>query len=486
MRGTEEGVARQAAAEVSTQVKRAAPQRAALPRRDEIEVSGPVSTDTLWEADKVKVIGDVIVENGVTLTIAPGVIVEFQDYYGIAIQGRLLAVGTPASRIVFTTDDPGSFAINAEHTGCWSGLRFHDTPETNGMSRLECCILEYSKATFSSRDAYPYGGGAISLYNFSKLVVSRCILRNNVAANGGALFLYRNANALIEGNLIVDNHALENAAAIYCSYSFPEIVNNTVANNTIHNAENPYIDSTALLTFLAKPKLLNNIFYRNDPEIVYMHSQLFENKEYYTLYNNIEAYEGGGLNLDGDPGFIAEPGLFADYRLRHSSPCINRASNTGSPAVDLEGNARPHMGTMDMGAYEYVDTHTLAADRFTFSEAGDSVSFTLDAHPENGNRNYLLVGGVSGTLPGYTLPGGQAILPVNFDLFTTLVLFPLLNTVVFQDFMGTLLPDGTSEATLFCGPLPPGYVGLKMQFAFCLGWTWEFVSNPVEIVITPS
>ena len=57
-------------------------------KRDEITVSGPITTDTVWNADKVNVVGDVIVENGVTLTIVPGVWVEYHDYYRLSIQGR--------------------------------------------------------------------------------------------------------------------------------------------------------------------------------------------------------------------------------------------------------------------------------------------------------------------------------------------------------------------------------------------------------------
>ena len=34
----------------------------------------------------------------------------------------------------------------------------------------------------------------------------------------------QDAGPKITGNLIVDNHALENASAIYCAYSYPEIV----------------------------------------------------------------------------------------------------------------------------------------------------------------------------------------------------------------------------------------------------------------------
>ncbi len=447
---------------------------------NEITVSGPITTDTVWKADKVNVVGDVTVENGVPLTIDPGVLVEFHDYYRLSVPGRLLALGTPTERILFTTDEPNLFTVDASHTGCWNGIRFHDTPETNGTSILEYCILEYSKATQSggSDSVYPYGGGAVSLFPFSKLAIRKCIFQNNVAGNGGALFLYQNACPRIIGNLFTDNHALENASVAYCAYSYPEFTNNTAVNNPIHNLENPYIDSCAVLSFLAKPKFTNNIFQRNDPEYVYLHCQLLENKGYYTHFNNIDDYGKGGLNIDADPLFVKDPD---DLRLQDQSPCINRGTNDGAPLEDLDGASRPGMGTVDMGAYEFAGVHRLAADVFSLSEAtGGSVHFTLNGGAGNASRSYLLLGGASETIPGMPLPGGKATLPVNWDFFTSIVI-DALNSPLFNGFLGTLNGSGTGTATLFLPPVP-GAADITLHFAYTL-YPYNFVSNPVEMAI---
>ena len=67
-----------------------------------IEVSGTISSNTTWTGvDTVKVTGDITVADGATLTIDPGIIVEFQDRYGLLINGRLLAEGTDADSITF-------------------------------------------------------------------------------------------------------------------------------------------------------------------------------------------------------------------------------------------------------------------------------------------------------------------------------------------------------------------------------------------------
>lgn len=426
----------------------------------------------------MNVVGDVTVENGVTLTIEPGVLVEFHDYYRLSVQGTLLATGTPVERILFTTDEPNLFLVDSSHAGCWNGIRFHETPETNDTSRLEYCVLEYSKATDSGDGVYPYGGGAVSLFNFSKLVIRNCIFQNNVAENGGALFLYQNACPEITGSLFVKNHALENASVAYCAYSYPEFKNNTAVNNPIHNLENPYIDTCAVLSFLAKPRFSNNIFWRNDPEAWYMHYQVWENKAFYTQFNNLEYYEKGGLNIDEDPAFVSYPD---DLRLLSGSPCINRGANAGAPSEDLDGIARPGMGTVDMGAYEFEGVHRLASDTFTISEVtGGSAHFTLSAGSANANRNYLLVGSAAGTIPGMPLPGGKETLPLNWDFFTGVVI-NALNTPIFDDFMGVLDGAGAAAATLFLPPVP-GAAGITLHFAYALQ-PYNFVSNPVAVEI---
>ena len=296
--------------------------------------------------------------------------VEFQDYFTLHVQGTLLAVGTPGQRIVFTTDEPDAFTVDDSHEGSWNGIRFDNTSAANADSRIEHCILEYSKAIPGGAGLYPYGGGAIAVIDFSGLTVENCILRTNVADYGGAIFLYRNANPRIAGNLIVGNHALENGSAVYLAYSYPELVNNTIVGNVIHNAENPYIDSCAVRNFIGRPALENNIVRDNDPEFLYAHTQLWGNKGHLTRHNNVEDYgTGTGGNIDADPLFLdplGPDGLPAtiddDYRLQEPSPCIDGGWNEAvlsDAATDLDGQPRILGGdddgaaVVDMGAFEY-------------------------------------------------------------------------------------------------------------------------------------
>jgi hypothetical protein len=127
----------------------------------------------------------------------------------------------------------------------------------------------------------------------------------------------------------------------------------------------------------------------------------------------------------------------------------------------------------------------LVADTDVISESsGGTVNLRLDAGPANGNRNYILLGSVSGTSPGTPLPGGFITLPLNWDVFTDVVLL-FLNTPVFTDFLGKLDGKGEATAQINAPPLPPGSAGLVLYFAFCLNNPFDFASNPLEIDIVP-
>lgn len=143
------------------------------------------------------------------------------------------------------------------------------------------------------------------------------------------------------------------------------------------------------------------------------------------------------------------------------------------------------MGTVDLGADEFTGHHRLEADKFSMVTGGGTVDLQVDAGTENAGRGYLVAAGLTGSSPGILLPGSLATLPVNLDLFSYDILFPNINTGLFQNFMGTLDLSGTANPTLNSRPLPPDLVGVKICMAYCLDWPWEFVSNPVEVEVVP-
>ena len=199
----------------------------------------------------------------------------------------------------------------------------------------------------------------------------------------------------------------------------------------------------------------------------------------------VEASAGltwGAGNIDGDPVFSDVMNL--DFHLDAGSPCINRGLDAVAPAVDGDGDARPFMGTADLGMDEYTGTHLLETDVFTLSaSAGGNVHFDLDAGIAEAGRPYLVFGSASGTAPGTPLPGG-AMLPLNWDLFTNLVAIHA-NGPTLDRFLGALDGLGCATADLnVTGPIP-GAAGMALSFAFALAAPWDLASNPVNVEIAP-
>jgi hypothetical protein len=130
----------------------------------------------------------------------------------------------------------------------------------------------------------------------------------------------------------------------------------------------------------------------------------------------------------------------------------------------------------------------LTADAATISgREGGIVNFLLDAGAANAGRDYLMLGGVSGTMPGTPLPGGMATLPLNLDYFTDVVV-SMINTAVFANFMDTLDKAGMAKAqlnTVDLANVSQGCIGVKLYFAYALNNPWDFASNAVSIEIVP-
>ena len=76
-----------------------------------------------------------------TLTIEPGVLVEFQGHYKFIVDGRLLAVGTETDTITFTINDTTGFSIPDTSLGGWHGIKFDNTSAVNDSSKIIYCKL---------------------------------------------------------------------------------------------------------------------------------------------------------------------------------------------------------------------------------------------------------------------------------------------------------------------------------------------------------
>lgn len=102
-----------------------------------VAVTGAISADVTWTNDKIYELNQkVVVESGVTLTINPGTIIKGKKGTGslasaliVARGGKINAVGTAESPIIFTSEDDNIDAgqtsgtnLNKDNRGLWGGL----------------------------------------------------------------------------------------------------------------------------------------------------------------------------------------------------------------------------------------------------------------------------------------------------------------------------------------------------------------------------
>jgi hypothetical protein len=156
--------------------------------------------------------GSLEVPNDSTLTIQPGVTVNFQGHYKLIVLGRLLAIGTQTDSIFFTASNT---------TTGWYGIRFDSTTANNDTSKISYCDLQWGIANGTGYDA---AGGAFMFNYFSKAIVSNCLIKNDfhwaISCNNGS-------SPVISSNIIS-----------YCSYGginsvgSPNISGNIISYNS--------------------------------------------------------------------------------------------------------------------------------------------------------------------------------------------------------------------------------------------------------------
>lgn len=190
-----------------------------------IEVSGNITENTTWEDDTIKVTGDVVVNENITLTVEPGTWVKFQGNYGIEINGYLVAEGLPGDTIIFTRTDTLGFMNYSDNQGGWKGLAFKSGGAHTDTSRLSICKISFVKCIENNY-------GAISIYDAHNLNIVDCVIENNYGEHGAAVLSSgtQGASTLIEDCLIRNNFTNKHGGGIYGSYK-TRIKHNVITNN---------------------------------------------------------------------------------------------------------------------------------------------------------------------------------------------------------------------------------------------------------------
>lgn len=331
---------------------------AARPVRASIIVSGPLTQDTTWDADTVRVVGDVLVPDGLTLSILPGALVRFEGFFGLRVLGRLLAVGAPQARILFTSAHPELFEPDTTRAGSWNGIVFPATAAANGTSLLEWCDLSCSKAVGQRLE-----GGVLYLDGFSGLLVRNCRFTSNLAGYGGVLFAQRGSAPVLAGCVMTENYSLLRGSSVYCADGYPRLNACTIVWNHSLNPES-FDDTGVVHAHISKPQL-NGCIVRDNDTAFFLGWELREAKPWYVRWCDIDAggFPGEG-DFDADPLFVG--GGEHPLALGAGSPCIDAGPPDGSGLallpLDLAGLPRLSGGRLDSGAYEWPATDAAGGD----------------------------------------------------------------------------------------------------------------------------
>ena len=283
----------------------------ALNYYSQTSVSGGVVSGTWTKVNSPYLIqGAIMIANGTTLTIQPGVKVEFQGDYKFLVLGQILANGLANDSINFTSTDT---------TNGWLGIRFDSTLVSNDTSRFSFCKFQFGKANGTS---LINNGGAFYLNNFSKVVISNSLISNCYANNWGGGIYCKASNPIIFNNTIKNNvSSVFGGAGIYFENCSPKIHHNTIENNVTLSIGRGsgiccYGSNNAIIS--------NNIFSKNTS---FRGGGVFTSGGSPIISNNI--FTGNTANADGS-------GIECEYSDALISG--NTFSNNIGAVIGCEGN----------------------------------------------------------------------------------------------------------------------------------------------------
>lgn len=220
-------------------------------------VSGSVTSDTTWTlaGSPVVITDSVTVLSGRTLTIEPGVVVKFDAGTILVIGGKLVAAGTVANPITFTS------SLASPSTGSWRNVTFLSSSDANSV--LAYCFFEYGGSGTNGATVF-YATGAPPIR----------IASTTIRYSAGHGVNVRSSSPRISASIFRENVGY----GIYSDLVTSMVVDSTIANKNIQGGiripinssptvTNTEVDSNGIGIFIdnsSAPLIQNNKIRRNN------------------------------------------------------------------------------------------------------------------------------------------------------------------------------------------------------------------------------
>lgn len=303
-------------------------------------VSGDIITDTTWTAAESPYIFTVpvVVNEGVKLTIEPGVTVNIGAYY-LQINGTLQAKGTSSSSILFSSEGT-TYATQINFTP--TSLDWNETAGTG-------CIIVNSELTASIaiNDASP----KINANKISDNTASTTDTNIVISVNGGSAIISNNRlNGAVEvkngGSPKISGNTITGGMNLY--QGAPEISDNDISGGTGNDVISITHESAATITG-------NSITGKSIGVAFNMHNNGYSNNAYSaTIQNNTIKNCPTGIGIGEGQGTI----LLSGNRIFGSSIGIKVANVSVTINIELNLIMNNTHG-IDIGAQIAVQKNTI-------------------------------------------------------------------------------------------------------------------------------
>ena len=225
-----------------------------------------------------------------------------------------------------------------------------------------------------------FGGGVFN--KNGDLNMTDCQVQGNAAtSNGGGLYIEGTGTKTITGSTISGNSSNENGAMFLGLITALSITNSTITDNSctrLTGCQGAFVSANVPVTIL-NTTITGNHSHNDAAVMVNGGTITFKNSIIALNYrgttiddcrapNGSFVSQGHNLRSDTDCGTAATDifsitpllgplqdngGYTPTIALLAGSPAIDAGTNTGCPATDQRGQARPYNGTCDIGAFEY-------------------------------------------------------------------------------------------------------------------------------------